>query len=63
MKTTGKFLLFISLILFVSCSSDDNGGDDNGNDNTSSINNPLVDIGKQLLVSVGESGGEQLSYK
>lgn len=63
MKTTGKFLLFISLVLFVSCSSDDNGGDDNGNENTSSINNPLVDIGKQLLVSVGETQGEGLSYK
>lgn len=62
MKTTGKFLLFISLVLFVSCSSDDNGGDDNGNENTSSINNPLVDIGKQLLVSVGETGS-RLSYK
>lgn len=56
-------LIMMTCLSLASCSSDDNGGDDNGNENTSSINNPLVDIGKQLLVSVGETQGEGLSYK
>ena len=55
-------LIMMTCLSLASCSSDDNGGDDNGNENTSSINNPLVDIGKQLLVSVGETGS-RLSYK
>ena len=50
-------LIMMTCLSLASCSSDDNGGDDNGNENTSSINNPLVDIGKQLLVSVGETQG------
>lgn len=55
------FMMLMSMLSFMSCSKDDDKVD-NGGGSTPPVNNPLVDIGKQLLVSVGETGS-RLSYK
>ena len=55
-------MMLMSMLSFMSCSKDDDQVD-NGGGSTPPVNNPLVDIGKQLLVSVGETQGEGLSYK
>lgn len=56
------FMILMSMLSFMSCSKDDDKVD-NGGGSTPPVSNPLVDIGKQLLVSVGETQGERLSYK
>lgn len=53
-------MMLMQVLSFMSCSEDD-GEADNGGGSVSPVSNPLVDVGKLLLVNIGESG--EMSYK